>query len=103
MFPPSNDGLLLGARWGGVGPVNGCSGAVSGAGACSGCCCAQVDTVRAQSGAQEAKSRAAVAVRITRDGFHGHWSRRITDEHRLVYEIVDDEIRIAACRYHYGR
>ncbi len=35
-------------------------------------------------------------------GFHGYWSRRITDEHRLVYRIVDDEIRIAACRYHYG-
>ena len=35
-------------------------------------------------------------------GFHGYWSRRITDEHRLVYKIVDDEVRIAACRYHYG-
>lgn len=33
---------------------------------------------------------------------HGYWSRRITDEHRLVYRIVEDEIRIAACRYHYG-
>jgi toxin YoeB len=32
----------------------------------------------------------------------GFWSRRITDEHRLVYKIVDSEIRIAACRYHYG-
>ena len=36
-------------------------------------------------------------------GFHGYWSRRITDEHRLVYKIGEDEIRIAACRYHYGR
>ncbi|MHB1171134.1 MAG: Txe/YoeB family addiction module toxin [Lacisediminihabitans sp.] len=35
-------------------------------------------------------------------GFHGYWSRRITDEHRLVYQIVDQEIRIAACRYHYA-
>lgn len=36
--------------------------------------------------------------------FAGYWSRRITDEHRLVYKIVDDtEVRIAACRYHYGR
>ena len=35
-------------------------------------------------------------------GFHGYWSRRITDEHRLIYKIIDDEIRIAACRYHYG-
>ncbi len=35
-------------------------------------------------------------------GFHAYWSRRITDEHRLVYKINEDEIRIAACRYHYG-
>jgi toxin YoeB len=34
-------------------------------------------------------------------GLHGYWSRRITDEHLLVYQVVDDEIRIAACRYHY--
>jgi toxin YoeB len=34
-------------------------------------------------------------------GFQGYWSRRITDEHRLVYRIEGDEIRIAACRYHY--
>lgn len=32
---------------------------------------------------------------------HGYWSRRITDEHRLIYKVVDDEVRIAACRYHY--
>lgn len=31
----------------------------------------------------------------------GYWSRRITGEHRLVYKVVDDEIRIASCRYHY--
>jgi toxin YoeB len=35
-------------------------------------------------------------------GFHGYWSRRITDEHRLVYKIIEGEIRIAAGRYHYG-
>lgn len=35
-------------------------------------------------------------------GFQGYWSRRITDEHRLVYRIAGDEIRTAACRYHYG-
>ncbi|MCE0764905.1 Txe/YoeB family addiction module toxin [Pseudonocardia kujensis] len=34
-------------------------------------------------------------------GFHGYWSRRITDERRLVYRVEDDEVRIAACRYHY--
>jgi toxin YoeB len=35
--------------------------------------------------------------------FAGYWSRRITEEHRLVYKIAEDEVRIAACRYHYGR
>ena len=35
-------------------------------------------------------------------GFSGYWSRRITDEHRLVYKVEGDEIRIAGCRYHYG-
>ncbi len=38
-----------------------------------------------------------------RHAFQGYWSRRITDEHRLVYRAVEDEIRIAACRYHYSR
>ena len=32
----------------------------------------------------------------------GYWSRRITEEHRLVYKVVGDEVRVAACRYHYG-
>ena len=36
-------------------------------------------------------------------GFQGYWSRRINDEHRLIYKVGDDEIRIAACRYHYGK
>jgi toxin YoeB len=36
-------------------------------------------------------------------GFQGYWSRRITDEHRLVYKIIEDEIRTATCRHHYGR
>jgi toxin YoeB len=34
--------------------------------------------------------------------FPDYWSRRITDEHRLVHKIHGNEIRIAACRYHYG-
>lgn len=34
--------------------------------------------------------------------FAGYWSRRITGEHRLVYKITANEVRIAACRYHYG-
>lgn len=36
-------------------------------------------------------------------GFQGFWSRRINDEHRLVYKLVDDEVRIAACHHHYVR
>ncbi len=51
---------------------------------------------------------------IQRDPFHGTgkpeplkhelsgcWSRRIDQEHRLVYEVKKDTIRILACRYHY--
>ncbi|MDQ2790863.1 MAG: Txe/YoeB family addiction module toxin [Pseudonocardiales bacterium] len=35
-------------------------------------------------------------------GFHGYWSRRISDEHRLIYKVSGDETRMAACRYHYA-
>lgn len=31
----------------------------------------------------------------------GLWSRRITDEHRLVYKVSNDEILIYSCKYHY--
>ena len=31
----------------------------------------------------------------------GCWSRRITEEHRLVYEVEEDRIRILSCRYHH--
>ena len=31
----------------------------------------------------------------------GCWSRRIDQEHRLVYEITDDAINIISCRFHY--
>jgi len=31
----------------------------------------------------------------------GCWSRRITDEHRLVYEVNGHNIVIISCRYHY--
>jgi toxin YoeB len=36
-----------------------------------------------------------------RHGFHGYWSRRITQEHRLVYKVEGDALQIAQCRYHY--
>ncbi|RLA70921.1 MAG: Txe/YoeB family addiction module toxin [Epsilonproteobacteria bacterium] len=31
----------------------------------------------------------------------GCWSRRITDEHRIVYEVMDNSIVIISCRFHY--
>ena len=31
----------------------------------------------------------------------GYWSRRITDEHRLVYKIENEVIVIAQCKGHY--
>ena len=34
-------------------------------------------------------------------GLAGYWSRRINDEHRIVYKQQDDTILIAQLRYHY--
>lgn len=31
----------------------------------------------------------------------GCWSKRVDQEHRLVYQVTDEKIRILACRYHY--
>jgi toxin YoeB len=31
----------------------------------------------------------------------GFWSRRITEEHRLVYRVEKDTVFIVSCRYHY--
>ena len=31
------------------------------------------------------------------------WSRRIDNEHRLVYEVLESGIRIMQCRYHYKK
>jgi toxin YoeB len=33
--------------------------------------------------------------------FAGNWSRRITDEHRLIYTIKEGRLHILQCRYHY--
>lgn len=33
--------------------------------------------------------------------YAGFWSRRIDEEHRLIYRLVNDEVQIAKCRYHY--
>lgn len=31
----------------------------------------------------------------------GYWSRRINDEHRIVYKVADGAVLIAQLRYHY--
>lgn len=31
----------------------------------------------------------------------GYWSRRINDEHRIVYKVENDAVLIAQLRYHY--
>ena len=34
-------------------------------------------------------------------GLTGYWSRRINEEHRMVYKVTDDALLIAQLRYHY--
>lgn len=34
-------------------------------------------------------------------GLAGYWSRRITDEHRIVYKMEGDSVFLAQLRYHY--
>ncbi|GHV93406.1 toxin YoeB [Spirochaetia bacterium] len=56
----------------------------------------------------------ALITEIMRDPFHGsgkpeplkenlsgYWSRRITQEHRLVYTVSSSHIVISSCKYHY--
>lgn len=31
----------------------------------------------------------------------GCWSKRIDDKHRLVHQVLNEKIRLLACRYHY--
>jgi len=38
---------------------------------------------------------------LLRHELAGCWSRRIDQEHRLIYQVVSEKIRILACRYHY--
>ena len=33
--------------------------------------------------------------------FSGYWSRRIDEEHRVVYKVIDDEVILAQLRGHY--
>jgi toxin YoeB len=56
----------------------------------------------------------ALITEILRDPFHGtgkpeplkenlsgYWSRRITQEHRLVYKVFPEHTVIVSCKYHY--
>ena len=36
-----------------------------------------------------------------RHNLSGYWSRRINDEHRLIYKVEKDAIKIAQLKYHY--
>ena len=40
---------------------------------------------------------------MLRFNLSGFWSRRVTQEHRLVYEVKDNYIRIVSCCYHYRK
>jgi toxin YoeB len=34
-------------------------------------------------------------------GLSGYWSRRITDEHRIVYTVKNDRVKVISLRFHY--
>lgn len=36
-----------------------------------------------------------------RENLSGFWSRRIDDQHRLVYTVENGDLAVVACRYHY--
>ena len=38
---------------------------------------------------------------MLKENLAGCWSRRIDQEHRLVYRVAEDSIYILQCRYHY--
>ncbi len=38
-----------------------------------------------------------------RGNLSGYWSRRINDEHRLVYSVSEEEVVIISCRFHYSK
>ena len=38
-----------------------------------------------------------------RDDLSGWWSRRITEEQRLIYRVEGDVLVVAQCRYHYHK
>ena len=36
-----------------------------------------------------------------KDNLQGYWSKRITDEHRLVYKVEQNQLISISCKYHY--
>lgn len=40
---------------------------------------------------------------MLKGNFQGLISRRINDEHRLIYTIIDDNLIILKCRFHYNK
>ena len=40
---------------------------------------------------------------VLKYGIAGAWSRRITEEHRLVYRVHGDDLVVLQARYHYER
>ena len=36
-----------------------------------------------------------------KENLSGYWSRRITQEHRLVYKYEEGTLFVASCRFHY--
>lgn len=36
-----------------------------------------------------------------KNNLKGYWSKRISDEHRLVYKIEENQLIIISCKYHY--
>jgi len=38
-----------------------------------------------------------------KNNLSGYWSRRINEEHRLVYRINGDILEIVSCKYHYAK
>ena len=52
----------------------------------------------------ETKSRPFSGIgkpQLLKHGYKGYWSRRITDDHRFVYKVVDDSMYIAQLRSHH--
>jgi toxin YoeB len=38
-----------------------------------------------------------------KENLKGYWSRRINNEHRIIYEVTNDSVVIISCRSHYNQ